>query len=93
MSRPTIIYCPQCHEPCGKQYPDYPPSFSDPGEPGYAEGKGEDFSLGGLWHCSEECRQQSVIDQYDGNICEFLGCEAEGHYLSPANVWTCEAHR
>ena len=62
MTRPSTIYCPQCGEPCGRQYPDYPATFDSGGEPGYAEGKGEDYSWDGVWHCSEKCRQKTVME-------------------------------
>ena len=51
----TIIYCPQCDTPCGIQHPDRGPSYSSGGEPGYAEGIGENFVWNDEWYCSEEC--------------------------------------
>jgi hypothetical protein len=50
--KPQTINCP-CGKSCGKQY--YPATFDSRGEPGYSEGIGEDFSLHGVWHCSEQC--------------------------------------
>ncbi len=44
-----IIECDTCGEPCGKQYPDTHE------EPGFREGKGENFRIDGLWFCSQKC--------------------------------------
>ncbi len=58
----TTIYCPQCGEPCGREYP---PRFSilDGGDPGFCEGKGEDFEVDGVWHCSQECADKTRHDK------------------------------
>ena len=51
----TIIVCPICGEPCGRQYPDTHE------EPGFREGKGENFAdLEGNWYCCQEC-----LDTYE----------------------------
>jgi hypothetical protein len=50
------IYCPVCGAPCGLSYPDTRT------EPGFMEGKGEDFVFEGKWHCSQECVEQTKID-------------------------------
>ena len=57
-----IIYCPQCNQPCGKQYPDSGPTYSSGGEQGYSEGVGENFVYRDKWHCSEKCKQKSISD-------------------------------
>jgi hypothetical protein len=50
----TIIYCPVCMKPCGKEYPDcFIPGGS--WDQGYAEGIGENNVYKGLWHCSQAC--------------------------------------
>ena len=49
-----VIECANCGEPCGKEYPDRI-SDIDGGEPGFREGKGEDFALDGVWFCSQKC--------------------------------------
>jgi hypothetical protein len=56
-----IIHCPQCGEPCGRQYPDRI-LVLDGGELGFAEGKGEDFQVNGVWHCSQACADKTVAD-------------------------------
>lgn len=54
----TIIECANCGEPCGKQYP------ADQTDPGFREGKGEEFCLpDDRWCCSEECREQMMEEQ------------------------------
>jgi hypothetical protein len=47
----NIIDCPGCGEPCGKEYP------ATHEDPGFREGKGENFSLeeDGTWFCSQRC--------------------------------------
>ena len=46
-----VILCPSCHEPCGREYP------ADQTDPGFREGKGEDFVLAdGRWCCSAFCK-------------------------------------
>ena len=45
-----ILHCPACDEPVGKEYP------ADQTDPGFREGKGEDFVLlDGRWCCSQFC--------------------------------------
>lgn len=54
--KPTIILCAVCDEPCGREYPDSGPTYDSGGEPGYREGRGENFEVSGEWYCSAECR-------------------------------------
>ena len=45
-----LLHCPACDEPVGKEYPD---THEDPG---YREGRGEEFPLtDGRWCCSQFC--------------------------------------
>jgi len=47
----TIILCPSCEEPCGREYP------ATHTDPGFREGRGEDFVLAdGRWCCSAFCK-------------------------------------
>ena len=60
MSKPTTIYCPVCEEPCGREYPATGPTYESGGEPGFREGKGEDFTLNGVWYCSHLHRAVAI---------------------------------
>lgn len=45
-----LILCHSCEGPCGKEYP------ADDTDPGFREGKGEEFVLpDGRWCCSQFC--------------------------------------
>jgi hypothetical protein len=58
----TLILCPSCEEPCGKEYP------ADETDPGYSEGIGEDFVLpDGRWCCSQFCLDVMKGEFDDGN--------------------------
>ena len=54
MSR-SVIECGNCGEPCGRSYSATGPTYDSGGEPGFAEGIGENFSLNGIWFCSQDC--------------------------------------
>jgi hypothetical protein len=48
--KPNDILCPMCGEVCGKFYP------ADDVDPGFREGKGEEFMDEFLnFHCSQSC--------------------------------------
>jgi len=51
------LTCPQCGETCGKYYPN---TYN---EPGFFEGRGENFIYDGMWFCSEECMDKEKAER------------------------------
>ncbi len=60
---PNVIVCYQCGEPCGR-YHDMSGDIINGFDLPFAEGKGENFTCEGLWHCSEQCRFKTYSEKF-----------------------------
>ena len=65
MKPTTRILCPSCDEQCGKEYNPIYGGDGVPCDPGFREGKGEEFVLpDGRWCCSQFCLD-AMLGKFD----------------------------